>query len=302
MIRTVIPKMRSFESLIYCGGKWQLLQLSKISFLNLNAREHRCGWDNNKNNHKIHHQRAGSFLITRRFKKGFCRSISSEREAKENVDPLENKRGDVVSKHMENVKVSMTSLPWALLAWSVLGFPVPRSGVWGHRTSPTLQRLSWRPLKQIGRFKVCSTMWDLSVGTNMTALSWWQERFLMAGKRQLSHLSLQRARTRIWGAQSPKRWWSKPSWICCVPWLGAAGTDLAKTNWAWPISSPSVTEALQPRAGWQAACTSTLAKLLPSWDRQMVTWVENGPNCQARRTAISSVKCSWLLAVSLSIQ
>ena len=34
----------------------------------------------------------------------------------------------------------MTFLPWALLAWSVLGFPVPSSGVWGHRVSPTLQK------------------------------------------------------------------------------------------------------------------------------------------------------------------
>lgn len=90
MIRTVIPKMRSSESLIYCGGKWQLLQLSKISFFNLDARENRCRHDNNKNN-KIHHRRAGSSLITRRFTKGFYRYISSGREAKENMDPMENK-------------------------------------------------------------------------------------------------------------------------------------------------------------------------------------------------------------------
>lgn len=72
MIRTVIPKMRSSESLIYCGGKWQLLQLNKIGFFNWDARENRCCWDNNN---KIHHQRTGSFLITRGVEKSFCAYI-----------------------------------------------------------------------------------------------------------------------------------------------------------------------------------------------------------------------------------
>lgn len=169
MIRTVIPKMRSSESLIYCGGKWQLLQLSKISFFNLDDRENRCRHDNNKNN-KIHHRRAGSSLITRRFTKGFYRYISSGREAKENMDPMENKI--VGQRTWKRSGVSMTFLPWALLAWSVLGFPVLSSGVWGHRVSPTHAAAGcaadhWSRL--FGHFQVYGTVWDLSVGDDVTA-------------------------------------------------------------------------------------------------------------------------------------
>lgn len=169
----------------------------------------------------------------------------------------------------------MTSLPWALLAWSLLGFPVPHSGVWGRRASPALQRLSWRPLKQTGHFQVHGTMWGLSVGANVTALSWWQERFLMAGKRQL-HTCLCKGQEHGSGELSLQ----KGDGVSPLGLAVSHNWEQPAQIWAWPVSSPT-TEALQPRAGWHAACTLILANLLPSWDRQVVTWVENGPNCQA---------------------
>lgn len=51
----------------------------------------------------------------------------------------------------------MSSLPWALLAWSVLDFPVRSSGVWGCRASPTLQKSELETIEANWAF---STPWD----------------------------------------------------------------------------------------------------------------------------------------------
>jgi len=48
------------------------------------------------------------------------------------------KQGDLATKDMEKVE-GLNVFSGALLAWSVLGSPVPSSGVWGHRALPMLQ-------------------------------------------------------------------------------------------------------------------------------------------------------------------
>lgn len=190
-----------------------------LAFFNSNARKNRCKWDNNKSN-KIYHQHAGSFVITRRFKKGFYRYMSSEREAKENVGSVENKLWGCNDKGHGKGQGSW----WLLhrgLCWHGLFSPslcrAVGSGATKHH--PRCRRQSWRPLKQVRRFQVYGTTWDLSVGANMTAklLSpGARGEGLMTGRRQILYMSSQRARRKIWGPWSPKRLRGKPSWICCV--------------------------------------------------------------------------------------
>lgn len=221
MIRTVILNMRSSESLIYCGGKWQLLQLNKIGFFNWDARENRCCWDNNN---KIHHQRTSSFLITRGVK-----IQRREKEGKGDVDSSGNKIRGIVTKDMERVK--------GLDDFSASGFALAPGLCW----IPSFgQPLSVRRSYCQASLQLSQTS-QLGVPTHSLSTQIPLEIPETAGST--SALSRECKKPRLWlalvmPANLSSQWARKekfPSWTCCSCWcpqlpFSLTTTQLGKTR------------------------------------------------------------------------
>lgn len=108
----------------------------------------------------------------------------------------------------------------------------------------------------------------------LLCLPWYQERFLMTGKRQMSYLFSQGGKRRIFLDLSPRRWSSKPSWIYCVHvYRGQHDLEQPAQIYQSKLGLASLLTfcdrmTLWIRVGQQAACILTLGRLLPSWDRK----------------------------------